>query len=169
MNDHLGILGQSIYANNLVLDVLSRINMVYILDEGSEFNAPLERIWKYLQSDEEHEHKAIKTINREMQGDNVAVITSEVTLPNLPPVRSKIKFTMYPPFGITQEYLEGPMTGSKAFQYYIPKGDKTGVTVVGDFVAKGMDDGSIKRTTMQVLDISFNEDNENLKKLLVTV
>jgi hypothetical protein len=139
--------------------------MVYILDEGSEFDAPLERIWKYLQSDEEHEHKAMKPISMEMQGENTFVLENEVTMPNVPPVRNKIKMTMYPPFGFVQEYLDGPLAGSKAFQYYTPKESKTGVTVVGNFVAQ-MDDDSIRKTVLQVLDIAFNEDNENLRKLV---
>ena len=75
---------------------------------------------------------------------------------------------MFPPFGIVQEYLEGPMAGSRAFQYYTPKGDKTGVTVVGDFTAKGMDDDMVKHMALQNLEIAFNEDNANLKKLIVT-
>ena len=140
--------------------------MVYILDEGSEFDAPLERIWKYMESDEEHEHKSVKVISFEMQGENTVVLENEVSLPNMPPVRNKIKMTMFPPFGMVQEYLEGPMAGSKSFQYYIPKGNKTGTTVVGDFVAKGMDDDSVKQVTMQVLDLVFNEDNANLRKLV---
>jgi hypothetical protein len=140
--------------------------MVYILDEGSEFDAPIDRIWKYLQSDEEHEHRAIKPLRVEMQGENTLIIENEVNLENLPPVRNKIKMTLFPPFGFVQEYLEGPMTGSKSFQYYTPKGNKTGVTVVGDFVGTGLDEDSIRRTTLQVLDLAFNEDNENLKKLV---
>jgi hypothetical protein len=104
----------------------------------------------------------------EMQSENVSVITNEVTVPDMPVSRNKIKFTMYPPFGIVQEYLEGPMAGSKAFQYYIPKGDKTGVTVVGNFVAGGMDDDMTKRIALTVLDLAFNEDNANLKQLTMT-
>jgi hypothetical protein len=141
--------------------------MVYVLDEGSEFDAPLDRIWKYLQSDEEHDHRAIKVISREMQGDNVVLITNEINMGGVP-VRSKIRFTIHAPFGSVQEYLEGPMAGSKAFQYYVPKGNKTGVVVVGDFVGKGMDDDSVKRAALQILEIAFNEDNENLRKLTVT-
>ena len=141
--------------------------MVYILDEGSEFDAPLERIWKYLQSEEEHDHKSIKTISAEMQGENTVVVENEVTLENLPPVRNKIKMALFPPFGIVQEYLDGPMAGTKAFQYYTPKGNKTGVTVVGNFVGKGMDDDSVKRITLQLLELAFSEDNENLRKLVV--
>ncbi len=75
---------------------------------------------------------------------------------------------MYPPFGIVQEYLEGPMAGTKTFQYYIPKGSKTGVTVVGNFTASGMDDDMTKHIAMSVLELAFNEDNENLQKLTVT-
>jgi hypothetical protein len=140
--------------------------MVYILDEGSEFDAPLERIWKYLQTEGEHEHKAIRILSTEMQGENTVVLDEEVTLENTPPVRSKIKMTMYPPFGFVLEYLDGPMFGTKWFQYYIPKGNKTGVTVVGDFVGKGMDDDSVKRMSLQLLNLVFNEDNDNLKKLV---
>ncbi len=143
--------------------------MVYILDEGSEFDAPLDRIWKYVQSEEEHDHKAIKTLGMEMQGDNVVIITNEVTMGMGPAIRNKLKLTMYPPFGIVQEYLEGPMAGSKTFQYYIPKGNKTGVTVVGDFMGKGMDDDSVKAAALQLLGIAFDEDNANLKRLTVTV
>jgi hypothetical protein len=143
--------------------------MVYILDEGSEFDAPIGRIWQYLQSEAEHDHKAIKTLGVEMQGDNVMIITNEVTMGMGPAMRNKLKLTMYAPFGIVQEYLEGPMAGSKNFQYYIPKGDKTGVTVVGEFVGKGMDDDSVKQAALQLLDLAFNEDNENLKRLTVTV
>jgi hypothetical protein len=141
---------------------------VYILDEGAVFDAPIDRIWEYLQS-EGHEHKAVKTVNLEMQGENTVLITNEVYLEGVPPLRNKLKVTMYAPFGLVQEYLEGPMSGTKTFQYYTPKGDKTGVTVVGDFVAKGMDDETIRKTALQILELVFNEDNENLKKLVVTV
>ncbi len=63
--------------------------MVYILDEGSEFDAPIDRIWAYLQSETEHDHRSIKPISMEMQGDNVLVITNEVTMPNMPVARNK--------------------------------------------------------------------------------
>jgi hypothetical protein len=37
------------------------------------------------------------------------------------------------PLGLVVEALEGPIAGSKFFNYYTPKGNKTGVTVIGDF------------------------------------
>ena len=141
--------------------------MVYILDEGAEFDAPIERIWKYLMSETEHDHKRLKVVDAVTQGENVAIQTIDLYPgENMPAIRSKIKMTMYPPFGFVMEYVDGPMTGTKAFQFYIPKGNKTGVTVVGDFTAKDLDEDSVRRTALQFLEIAFNEDNENLRKLV---
>jgi len=78
-------------------------------------------------------------------------------------VRTKIKNTLYPPFGFVQEHLEGPTAGSKAFVYYTPKGDKTGITIVGDFVLSGMDEQATKDAFMAQFQVSFDEDNANLK------
>src|SRR5208337_846119 len=98
--------------------------MVYILDEGSVFDAPIDKIWKYLPSDN-HKHDSLKLISREMVNSSAVVITAERNIMGKM-VRTKIKNTLYPPFGFVQEHLEGPTTGSKAFVYYIPKGNKTG-------------------------------------------
>ena len=81
-------------------------------------------------------------------------------------VRMKIKNTLYPPFGIVQEHLEGPTAGSKAFLYYIPKGDRTGVTVVGDFRLEGADEQRTKEAILAQLQVVFEEDNSNLKKII---
>jgi len=42
----------------------------------------------------------------------------------------KIKSTPILPLGRTLEYLEGPLAGSRVISYYVPMGNKTGVTVV---------------------------------------
>jgi len=135
--------------------------MVFILDDGSEFDAPLEKVWNYLRSDE-HRHPSAKVISREVTG-NVVVLTSERTVRgNL--VKVKMRNALYPPIGFLQEYLEGPVAGSRAFVYYTPKGDKTGITIVGDFTIAGLDEKAVKDTLMTMLQTSFDEDNENLKK-----
>jgi hypothetical protein len=136
--------------------------MVYLIDEGSVFDAPIEKVWKYLQSDE-HRHPSLKMISRELTGSAV-VITAERTIMGKP-VKVKIKNILYPPFGMVQEHLEGPTTGSRAFLYYIPKGDKTGVTIVGDFTISGLDDKSIRDVVMSQMQIVFDEDNANLKQM----
>jgi hypothetical protein len=135
--------------------------MVYILDEGSVFDAPVEKIWKYLPSDE-HRHNSLKLISREVNS-NAVVITAERNIMGKM-VRTKIKNTLYPPFGFVQEHLEGPTAGSRAFVYYVPKGNKTGITIVGDFVLSGMDEKTTRDAVMAQLQVVFDEDNANLKK-----
>jgi len=136
--------------------------MVYLLDEGSVFDMPIDKVWKYLQS-EEHRHPSIKMVNREVNG-NTVILTSERIIMGKPAL-TKIKNTLYPPFGMVQEHLEGPLAGSRAFQYYTPKGDKTGVTVVGDFVIKGLDDKATREAVLAQAQVTFDEDNANLKKM----
>jgi len=134
--------------------------MVFILDDGSEFDAPLEKVWRYLPSDD-HRHPSAKVLSREITG-NVVVLTSERTvMGNL--VRVKIRNTLYPPIGFLQEFLEGPAAGSRAFVYYTPKSDKTGITIVGDYKISGLDEKATKDLMMSQLQTSFDEDNANLK------
>jgi hypothetical protein len=135
--------------------------MVYILDEGSVFEAPIDKVWKYLPSDE-HRHNSMKLISREMTSSNTVIITAERSIMGKM-VRTKLKNTLYPPLGFVQEYLEGPAAGSKAFVYFIPKGNKTGINVVGEFVLSGMDEKATRDAIVAQLQVSFDEDNANLK------
>jgi hypothetical protein len=137
--------------------------MVFILDEGSEFDAPIDKIWKYLSS-EDHVHTSIKILNSETFG-NVATVTYEGNMMGKTVVM-KVRNTVFPPIGRVQEYLEGPMQGSKAFLYYIPKGNKTGVTVVGDYVMSGgVSEQAIRDAVGEQGQRFFDEDNANLKAI----
>jgi len=135
--------------------------MVYIVDEGSELDMPLEKLWEYLPS-ESHKHSA-KVISREVQG-NVITLTSERDV-NGKTVRSKLRLTMYPPLGVAQEHLEGPTAGSKVFSYYTRKGNKTAITVVGDYKMAGANDEDTRNAVMQMLGWSFDEDVANIKSM----
>ena len=135
--------------------------MVHIVDEGSEFDMPLEKLWEYLPS-ESHKHSA-KVISREVQG-NVITLTTERDV-NGKTVRSKLRLTMYPPLGVAQEHLEGPTAGSKAFSYYTQKGNKTTITVVGDYKMAGANDEDTRNAIMQMLGRSFDEDVANIKSM----
>jgi hypothetical protein len=140
--------------------------MVFILDEGSVFDAPVDKVWKYLPS-EAHRHNSMKLLGREMVDGNAVVITGERTIQGKT-VRTKIKNTLYPPLGYAQEHLEGPTAGSRAFVFYTPKGNKTAITVVGDFVLSGIDEKATRAAVMAQLQITFDEDNANLKNIKQT-
>ena len=134
--------------------------MVYVIDEGSEFDMPIDKIWQYLQS-QEHNHPSVKTIAREMDGNTVTLTSERVIMGKTS--RVKIRNTLFPPFGMVQEHLEGPMAGSRAFQFYIPKGKKTGVTVVGDYVIKGLGEKETREVVLSHAQVIFDEDNKNMK------
>jgi len=136
--------------------------MVYLIDEGSVFDAPIEKIWQYLRS-EDHKHPSFRNVGRDVSG-NVVTITSERTFMGKS-VKVKIRNTLYPPFGYVSEHLEGPTAGSRSFLYYTPKGDKTGVTVVGDFMVSGLDDKATRDAVMAQMQVTFDEDNANLKRM----
>ena len=135
--------------------------MVFIVDEGSELDMPLEMLWEYLPSDS-HKH-SMKLISREVQG-NVVTLTSERDVDGKA-VRSKLRMTMYPPLGVVQEHLEGPTAGSRVFTFYARKGKKTSVTVVGDYKMAGASDEAAKKAVMQMLERSFNEDVATIKSM----
>jgi len=102
-------------------------------------------------------------VQREVNG-NAVTITSERTLMDKP-VKIKVKHTLYPPFGYVTDHLEGATAGSRSFLYYTPKGDKTGVTVVGDFKIMGLDEKATKDAILAQMQITFDEDNANLKDM----
>ena len=138
--------------------------MVYIEDEGSEFDAPIEKVWKLAQSEQYHNHSFQQNPSVTMQGEH-PVLSFDVKTPEGRTVRNSIKLTPVPPLGTFLEYVEGEMAGSKAFNYYTPKGNKTGVTVVGEFVSKSIPTEQLRKMVMKNLETSFNEDQANLKKL----
>ena len=72
---------------------------------------------------------------------------------------------MYPPLGVAQEHLEGPTAGSKVFTYYARKGNKTAITVVGEYKMGGASDEDTKKAVMQMLQRSFDEDVATLKSM----
>ena len=136
--------------------------MVHLLDEGSVFDASVSKIWKYMASGD-HAHPSFKNVGREVNGNVVTITAERIILGK--PVKVKIKNTLYPPLGYVSEHLEGPTAGSRSFVYYIPKGDKTGVTVVGDFTISGLDEKATIDAVMGQLQITFDEDNANLKRM----
>ena len=70
---------------------------------------------------------------------------------------------MFPPTGMIIEITAGPMAGSKMFTLYHPKGNKTEVTIVGDFVSKQIPEDQIEPAVRGMLEMFYNEDVAGLK------
>ena len=82
--------------------------MVFIVDEGSVFDAPLDKIWKFLQTPPDvHNHPANQNVEAEMQPDNSMITSFDNDGPGGMKVSNKIRFTMFPPAGMLAEYSRG--------------------------------------------------------------
>ena len=109
--------------------------MVFVRDEGSVYNAPLEVVWRFLSSDVQHSsaHGHRNVAGKELSGNSGEYSWDQEF--EGAGQRFGMRWTAFPPFGIAYEVLEGPFAGSKFFVYYRPRGNKTRVTMVGDFVS----------------------------------
>ncbi len=75
-----------------------------------------------------------------------------------PWVRGRNRIARYPPLGMATEVLEGPLAGSKGMTYYTPEGNRTGVTVVGEFASSSLPPDQIEATARRGMPEAFDED-----------
>ena len=138
--------------------------MVYVHDAGSTFDAPIETVWKYLQSDQDHgpSHEGRRNMERKQLSENSVQLTWEQEVDGKW-LKFANKLTFHPPVGFFVEPLEGPMAGSKFFNYYVPKGNKTEVVVVGDWNSKTIPPAQLEKAVWANLEKVYHEDSEGLK------
>ncbi len=65
------------------------------------------------------------------------------------------------------DFVEGPLAGSRDLEYYIPKGDKTGITCIGEWRWAGgtLSDDQLRALVTEWYDEAFREDSENLIRM----
>jgi hypothetical protein len=139
--------------------------MPHIKDEGSEFDAPIDTVWKFVMS-EDHgpAHKSSRNPQVKPVADNVMLITQEQNF-NGNWVKTTNRITQLPPTGFVVEVIEGPLAGSKFINYYTPKGDRTEVTVVGDFTSKAIPENQIEPAVRGYLATVFEEDSIAIREM----
>ena len=141
--------------------------MVHIEDSGSFFDASIDKIWKLVDAhgtDLTKIHPDMKNVKAEMVSENCNVVGYDNEMQGQT-IRSKIKITSYYPLGLAFEMLEGPLAGSKFFNYYIPSGNRTGITAVGEFKSSSMSDDMIRQAVKSMLDNGFDQDGAYLKTM----
>ncbi|MCI4365298.1 MAG: hypothetical protein L3K10_04465 [Thermoplasmata archaeon] len=138
--------------------------MVFVADWGSTFDAPVDVIWKYLQSDTDHgdSHKGRRNFDRKVVNENTVMLSWDQEMDGNW-IHMANKLTMHPPIGFFVEPTEGPMAGSKFFNYYVPKGSKTEVVVVGEWNSKMIPPAQLEKAVMANLEKVFQEDSAGLK------
>src|SRR2546430_16071316 len=105
--------------------------MVYVRDDGV-FDASIDKIWKYLQDPESHQHESILSQKVLEQKGNTMKTRAEIAGPQ-GKAEEIWQMRMDPPFGLGLHVLECPSKGSKETHTYVPMDDKTQVIVVGEF------------------------------------
>jgi ligand-binding SRPBCC domain-containing protein len=137
--------------------------MVHVADEGV-FDEPLEKIWRYLNDDQGHQHSSVKMSKVLEQSEKGMTAEFEVKNPDGSWRKEMWKMSFNPPTGFSLEITSGPMKGTKHSHTYTPMGNKTKVTVEGEFVAQGMDETTVKKAALMMFEQVFNEDAANLKR-----
>jgi len=139
----------------------------YKSDDGM-FEAPLDKVWKYLNTPEDvHKHKAFKSFKPQGQPTgNVMSFKAEVFNPDGKTTHDEVyEMTMTPPKGFSTTVKTGPLSGAKFTHTYVAKGDKTQVILEGEFpTMPGMDEKQTRAALAQYFDAVFTEDNANIKK-----
>ena len=139
--------------------------MVYLVDWGSAFDAPIDVNWKYLQSDTDHgnSQKGPRNFDRKPINENTVMLSWEQDVDGRW-LRMSNRLTFHPPIGFFVEPLEGPMAGSKFFNYYVLKGNKTEVVGVGDWNSEAIPAAQLEKAVMANLEKVFDEDSAGLKE-----
>jgi hypothetical protein len=138
--------------------------MVHIKDEGSHFDAPIETVWKYLQSPTDHGSSHTTSRNQQMQPINETsfVLTQEQNM-NGEWVKTSSRITIFPPVAMTIEILDGPLAGSKMVNIYTPKGNRTGIDVYGEFTSAHIPIHQLEHAVRGNLEMVFNEDTAGIR------
>lgn len=134
--------------------------MVFILDDGAYFRAPLDKIWKLLEAHGADGHKIHpddKNQKMEVTANNVMVAEWENVAEGRV-VKTKVRFSLYPPLGTAGEFLEGPFAGSKFFNIYSAKKQRTYITVAGEWKSRSIPETKLKKAVLAMLQKEFSED-----------
>jgi hypothetical protein len=139
--------------------------MVHIVDEGSHFEVPVETIWRFLQSPEDHgrSHPDRRNMQMKVLGETSVQVSWEQEAQGKT-VKVVNRVTTFPPLGMMIEQVEGPIAGSKFFNYYTPKGGRTGVTIVGDFHSPMVPEAQLEAVVRKNFAQVFAEDTAALQR-----
>lgn len=140
--------------------------MAHIEDLGSEFDAPIDLVWKFINSPDDHgtSHANRRNIQGAPDPEGGMRVSWEQNVQgNWVKVANRV--THFPPVAMMVHSLEGPLAGSKFLFYYAPHGQKTGVNVVGDFHSPVIPPAQLESMVLGSLEEAYHEDNAALRRL----
>jgi len=87
------------------------------------FDAPLKRIWELNRFKTYHKHpRSMKNMKSERTADPLTIVLTWESQNRDVAFNHKAMLTFLPPVGFTMDFVEGPLTGSRDIEYYIPQG-----------------------------------------------
>jgi hypothetical protein len=140
--------------------------MVYVKDEGSTFDAPLDIVWKYIQDGEVHDaqHKTTRQPKFESVSEVTMIYAAERNFRGKwAPDRMRI--SAFPPVSMVIEWLDGILAGSKLVYVYSPRGEKTGIDVYGEFTSPSLPPHDVETAAREWLASEFDEDAPAIRAL----
>ncbi|MFZ1023632.1 MAG: hypothetical protein WAN87_05815 [Thermoplasmata archaeon] len=138
--------------------------MVFIFDDSGVFEAPIGTVWTYFNSGlahrSAHHHRKSK-LEELSEASFVACWEQDY---EGGPVVFRVHGTEYPPLGLAYEILEGPFVGSKFFIYYTPLGDRTRVSLVGEFASDSIPTAELESKVTDFFATEFEQDRMGLHR-----
>jgi hypothetical protein len=134
--------------------------MVHIEDLGSHFDAPIETVWKFILSPDDHGRShatSRRNVKGEPDGENGMKLSWEQNVQGKW-VKVVNRVTMFPPVAQLVHSVEGPLAGSRFLMYYAPKGNRTAVNVIGDFQSPVIPPAQLEPMVLASLEEAFNDD-----------
>lgn len=133
--------------------------MVYLKDEGSVFDAPIDFVWKYIFGGEDHDsaHKTTRNSKLGKVSDITILYGSERYLRGKW-AADQLRISMFPPISVVTEWLEGVLAGSTLVYLYSPEGEKTRIDVYGEFTSKSLPPSEVEAAACEFLETEFAAD-----------
>ena len=138
--------------------------MVYVRDEGSEFEAPIDFVWRYIFGGEAHDSAHKTTRNPKFkQVSDITIEYGSVRYLRGKWAPDRLRITMVEPISVTTEWLEGVLAGSKFVYVYSPRGAKTRIDVYGEFTSKTLPPDEVEAAAREFLETEFSADAPVIK------
>jgi hypothetical protein len=139
--------------------------MVYLKDEGSVFEAPIDFVWEYIYGGQGHDSVHKTTRNSKFgKVSDITILYGSERLPRGKWAPDQLRISMFPPISVVTEWLEGVLAGSKLVYLYSPQGDKTRIDVYGEFTSKSLPPEEVEAAAREFLESEFAADAPKIRE-----
>jgi hypothetical protein len=138
--------------------------MVFVRDEGSVFDVPLDEVWTFVSSGDHHSGAHLhRAATRERLSERSGRYSWEQSFDGRT-TRFTMVWTSFHPVGVAYDVVEGPFAGSRFFLYYLPMGARTGVGVLGEFVSPTLSEAEIPAAVDRFFTTEFEQDHAAMRR-----